>query len=542
MTTKIGTAGNYIELLKELGAFLTTAGHAWGARFTGAGNGRLRGPGGTTGGYIGTAASVTETITLTAISATSFSVFGTISGNLGTATVGTDFAGTVLRLRIVAGSVPFAVGDKFTINTTPKWQALRFSGCIESTYRTSSYNNFQALFNDNTSVQVTANALPQFVQIDMVAPTKVRAISIWSGDQTVTAPREFNLQWSDNGVDWTTAQSWTAQTWFNTQLRRDFVLAADAGAHLYWKLNVTGTASLNNTTAMSEMRMFADPDMKMDVTSRAEFAWQAPGVDGAQQIFVAGFTSTDTGADTYNVAFRGFRFWQDRAQSIVDVPDNSGSKYLYLAKLPIAYWMVVNGGRLILITRISGVMQFAYVGFGLPYETPDVHPFPYLVGASHVSQTLKWDNTADMLRFPCDPMFSTGGATTPQQCGLAAIFPSGTFEGIGNRYASSSSAEGSYNDAIPLGTTWPYSIGTYGQAQPTNIRDNLDGSKPLLPVVLNYGRREPRHVWGEFDGVYFTTGFNQAAEVLIQDGAIDLMTVQNVFRTTLNSYCAIALD
>ena len=120
MTTKIGTAANYLDLLNIIDTFLTATGHAWGLTYTGAGNGRMRGPGGSVGGYIGTAASVTETITMTATSATSFDVVGSISGALGTATVGTDFTSAVVAFRIVAGATPFVAGDVFTLNTGPQ--------------------------------------------------------------------------------------------------------------------------------------------------------------------------------------------------------------------------------------------------------------------------------------------------------------------------------------------------------------------------------------------------------------------------------------
>lgn len=544
MTTKIGTATDYQDLLKILDGFLTTTGHAWGLRFTGTGNGRMRGPGGTTGGYIGTAASVTETITITATSATTFSVVGSISGNLGNATVGTDFASSVVAFRIVAGSTAFAVGDKFTLNTGPKWSRERLGGVIENTYRTGTYNNIQNLFDDNASSTsiVSASTLPQQVQVQMTAPTPVRAISIWSSGTAASAPASFALQWSDDGSTWNTAQSWTGQTWTATYQRRDFVLTADPGAHLYWRVNITATSNANNS-AMSELRMFGDAAMKWGVTTRAEFAWKAPGVDGAQEIFVAGFSNTDPSNDRYNLAFRGFRFWQDRALSILDIPDHSGSKYTYLAKTPIAYWMIANGGRVIVATRISGIYQYVYAGFGLPYETPSVHPFPYLVAGSAVGQTLRWDDTTSQLRTPADPMCNTSSSTVgPTNCSLAAMFPSGVFEGIGNRYPSGSSSEGSYSSSQPIGSTWPYSWGVNGQTQPFYVRDNIDGSKPLLPVVICFGRQEPRHVWGEFDGVYYTTGFAQASEAILRDGAIDVMTIQNVFRTTVNAYSAIALD
>jgi flagellar hook protein FlgE len=74
---------------------------------------------GTVSGLATTAATVAQTVTLTATSPTQFSVVGSVSGNLGTATVGVPFTSPQLDLTINNGSVAFATGDTATIATTP---------------------------------------------------------------------------------------------------------------------------------------------------------------------------------------------------------------------------------------------------------------------------------------------------------------------------------------------------------------------------------------------------------------------------------------
>ena len=68
---------------------------------------------------------VAETFTLTATSATQFSVVGGTSGNIGTATVGTWFTSAQINVLISAGSVAFVVSDSFSIPTTARtWTDL----------------------------------------------------------------------------------------------------------------------------------------------------------------------------------------------------------------------------------------------------------------------------------------------------------------------------------------------------------------------------------------------------------------------------------
>jgi flagellar hook protein FlgE len=90
----------------------TTAPTAGVPAFTGTGNGVMSA---VTAG----AASVAETITMTATSATTFSVSGSVSGALGTATVGTPFTSGQIGFTLTAGSTAFVAGDKFTVATVP---------------------------------------------------------------------------------------------------------------------------------------------------------------------------------------------------------------------------------------------------------------------------------------------------------------------------------------------------------------------------------------------------------------------------------------
>lgn len=77
--------------------------------------------------------------------------------------------------------------------------------------------------------------------------------------------------------------------------------------------------------------------------------------------------------------------------------------------------------------------------------------------------------------------------------------------------------------------------------QPDHLRDCIDGTKPMLPLVL-FRPNGLVHCWGEFDGMYWTTGFSNSAEALIRDGTLDHLVVPNVNRSAINSFAAIALD
>lgn len=117
MSVKIGSATDYADLLNQLDSFLTSTGMALTPSFSGAGNGKISALGGS--------ASVAETITVTFTDATNFGVAGSVSGSLGSGTVGSAFVSTKANFTITAGSVAFSSGDIFTFAVAPPWTSMR---------------------------------------------------------------------------------------------------------------------------------------------------------------------------------------------------------------------------------------------------------------------------------------------------------------------------------------------------------------------------------------------------------------------------------
>jgi hypothetical protein len=297
----------------------------------------------------------------------------------------------------------------------------------------------------------------------------------------------------------------------------------------YWRINITAAES--GTLQLADAHFYGDAAGTWALDQRAEFAWTAPGVDGAQEIFVAGYTYSNSGTDQWNIVFKGFRYWSTYSTDASVLSVAPVAPYLAamaLSKSNFQYWMIVHGGRAIIAVRISGQYLFLYLGFGLPYETPANHAYPMLIGGQN-NQATSLSETGDSFRNPSDP----GGG------GLQAIQPDGSWKPYGNRGGGSGSEGNSYGSAYDHGVTWPYSNDAAG-AQNNQLRDNIDGTMPLLPIILI--RESPKHIWGEFDGVYWTTGFGNTAEALLRDGAIDVLVFPNIFRTAINSYCGLALD
>jgi len=91
---------------------LATAAAAGVQSYAGSGNGSVT-------GLSAGAGVANETITLTATDANTFAVTGSVSGNLGTATVGSAFSSPQVNFTLNAGSTAFQAGDQFTLQTVP---------------------------------------------------------------------------------------------------------------------------------------------------------------------------------------------------------------------------------------------------------------------------------------------------------------------------------------------------------------------------------------------------------------------------------------
>lgn len=124
MSYQTGTATGYDDLLNQLDSFLTGQGMCLTPSFTGVGTGTISGPVGTQS-VIGGSASVAETVTIAFSSSTAFTVTGSVSGSIGSGTVGTPFSSTKINFTITAGGTAFASGDQFTVATTPPWTSLQ---------------------------------------------------------------------------------------------------------------------------------------------------------------------------------------------------------------------------------------------------------------------------------------------------------------------------------------------------------------------------------------------------------------------------------
>jgi hypothetical protein len=523
MSTQIGTASDYLDMLEKLDTFLTATGHAWGKKFTGTGTGDLT-------AYIGTSTSVAETFTITATSATNFTVVGSVTGALADATVGTPYTSAKIDFTLTAGGTAYVAGDVWTINTAPKWTRLARWGCADTRKWTTSLSEPIKMIDGSvgsgniSTVGTTTSA----VEWEMVAATAVRRVFMQAPDATPSRmPTSVVLQWKDNPGDaWTTAQTFTKGSW-STSEGAMFQTTSDPGAHKYWKLDMSGATT---STAIGEIYLYRDLTGTITCNQRAEWVWESPGLDGARPSYICMRTAHNQPADIFNVGLIGFRSW-DSTQLTTAQPGVSYSgnvKGFLSTSSPSGYWFVVNGQRLIVVMKIGTIYQICYMGFGFSYEPPSVHPYPMIVAGTYQNASSRYSITPSEFRNPTDP----------GPYSMAVYYPDSSWREHSNRF--SSGTEGTIDDGAGReGKVWPSNYAS-GTISINYFKENIDGSRSLFPCVLY--NTSPRHTWGEIDGLYWTTGFGLTSETIIREDRFDHLVVPNIFRTGAKDYGAVRLD
>lgn len=532
MSYETGTASNYLDFLDKLDAFLCNHGHAWGKTYSGTGDGTIS-------GYIGTATSVAEMFTITATNATTFSVVGSVSGALANATVGTPYTSAKINFTITAGGTAFVAGDVFTLQTTPAWSRLRYTGCVGEGYRSGANWNasypvtrvFDGLSLSTANVAYSTSS-PAYINIELFKSDQIAKFALLNGDSTTVTVKDVALQWSDNGSAWNTLQSWTGLTWIQTYERKGFTVTSPV-SHRYWRLELTCQAG-QTTVRVGEVELYNSMTAQYQLENRFEFMWKAPGLDGAKDIYVGGYTYQVPGSNIHNLVFTGSRYW-DATLAVTAQQNPSGIRCLPLNDQSFTYHFFANGQRAIVVATPGGSWESAYFGFGLQYETPTIHPFPMIVGAcSGVESQLIADTDADHRAF-----WNPGGSGTAGYA-LAAYYPDNVWRQHANRIQSSGTSDGTGSGGT-YGYSYPWATTDSG-ALLSDIRDQIDGGFPLIPGMLLHVFNGVVHAWGEFDGLYFVPGFNNSAGTLISYGGFDHLVIKNIARTDTHNFAAIRID
>lgn len=258
--------------------------------------------------------------------------------------------------------------------------------------------------------------------------------------------------------------------------------------------------------------------------------FRGKGLSGTESIYFGMFAYFLPGSGVFNL-------WLASSTSFNSVADNAAQPgrsptvawCMHDSSMP--FFFAANGQRIIGVSKVSTRYPSFYAGKILPYGTPAEYGYPYYLAATSGSLSTNVASTAGNSRSFADP----------GQNAAHLYFPSGVWRAVTN-YVDSGGAESS------LGTTgphiWPYAAESMANATDLRLRelrDNVDGSYTLLPLVIVSTTPEAG-VLGELDNAFYVSGFGNAAENTVTVGGVDHKVFQNLFRTNRWDYFALKME
>ena len=250
--------------------------------------------------------------------------------------------------------------------------------------------------------------------------------------------------------------------------------------------------------------------------SDRELILKGVGFSGAEEIFVGFKTYQSSGMDYYNLncgVFNGYisgnSFETQPGAQLVGVPSHNNA---------ITYFITANAQRIVGCFKVgTAVYEHFYVGKFFPYSRPGEYPSPLVCGGMlTASQAIRFDNTSQS--FP---------------------YPGYYYDTTNNRLYQRNQAG---NWVRP--SCWPFtnaSATSYALAgeQGTSTLVPADTYYQIEPIILSQqsSNNSPSNVWGEFDGVYFCSGFNNGVENVVQQGGSS--TIDQTGMTVLQAVDAI---
>jgi len=242
-----------------------------------------------------------------------------------------------------------------------------------------------------------------------------------------------------------------------------------------------------------------------------ELILKGEGLAGDDEIFIGMRAYHDAGADVYNLTVAGFTGY------VAANPFTSQPGF-FESGIPahnqrIDYWLAVNPRRVAFGLKVgTPVYEHGYAGLFLPYAKPGQYPYPLAVGGMLTGNPLtRYSDTAHSMPYKGN------------RASMRMLFTDGVWKQV---------------------DCWPWSAGTamndnLGLASAYCQARDTGGAYLLEPVTLNDATP---NLYGELDGVFHVSGFDNVVENLVQVGGVDYVVMQDVARTGFNDYYALRMD
>lgn len=254
---------------------------------------------------------------------------------------------------------------------------------------------------------------------------------------------------------------------------------------------------------------------------------KGPGLAGTDEIYVSIHQNKNVGLNYYNLTIRGYTgYVSGHVRTLQPGPSRGHTMCLWNSSIP--YWFIADGRSFKVVAKISTTYQHGYGGFFLPYATPSEYAYPMFIGGCHYDETNSWTDSGYLHKAYWNAADNYGA----QQSSASMRIPSSAWQAVANFEAPNDNSLRLDGHSI-----WPGS-GNFA-SRIGKLYDNSAGYL-LTPFVL-FSADTPTAQYGELDGVYSISGRLNAAENTQTISGDTYLVVPNVFRSSVEHYCAYKL-
>lgn len=391
---------------------------------------------------------------------------------------------------------------------------------------------------------------------------KVRLSTPNSSTGANDAIKNFRLQYSDDGISWTTALTVTGVANWSISEVRDYEVPGTPGAHLYWR--VLGDSLRSGSTWRLHTLQLLDGSGAPANNFGSEVLLKGRGHAGTDEIYIGIRSEYNEVFGWYNLFLNGYTGFDPSVYSFWEHPGGiygatSPFGSLSVPSVPLwndvmPFWFAASGRSFRMGVKVGTSYEAAYLGFFLPYATPGQYPYPLLIGGTlctDITKNANWrysyqGGQHSGLQNPGTNTSSGGATSTTTDSAMYYRDARGQWVWVGGR----SSSDGRFT--MNRASSPPYAVsglvGRYvlpsgyrsGGSAGWEFRENLDGSYCLIPLTLVETFPYPA-AWGELEGVFHISGFGNAAENVVTKDGNNLVVLQNCSRTTVSDFWALEL-
>ena len=392
----------------------------------------------------------------------------------------------------------------------------------------------------------------------------VRLRAPLSSDHVSYMLQNFSLQYSDDNTTWTTALTVDSSPTYALGETKDWAVPDTPGSHLHWRILMDSVqdGGTFNVSWMNMLLLGADDTVANHFGS--EVIFKARGNAGTDEIYCGIRSEYYEAGGWYNLFMNGYTGFDPNEQSWFKQPgalNNFGDQYPYgVPMVPcwnttMPYWFVASGRAFRFCVKVSTSYESGYIGFILPYATPGQYPYPLAVGGSLVPQvslrSAEWRYSYADGRHGCYP--GPGNEPYPISEGLWSTLylrnPDGEWMYFGNRDDNNSegvigpdqSTTAPYAPSGAWRSVWPHCMNNQWNSGKRPYRECLGGGYILQPCILM--QRAPYSaVFGELEGTYVISGYQNAPENTTTLGEKTVVVFQHAYRNTVHEFWALSLD